>query len=256
MTHSIFIKVLRVLTHRGRVTHICVSKLTIIGPDNGLSPGRRQAIIWTNAGILLIVPLGTNFNEILIEIYIFPSMKMHLKLSSGIWRPFCLNVLKVLFKCVDKGGHHISNLLFQYGTWSHSNTLCAYLIAANKWNSTSHRTYEFIVVIDISLLNNSDVIVKFSTGCVASSKAKSMCWKRYNFGERFNAFKPINVARWIVAYWILLAICFGYHQILRDGVLRCRSATCLLFVLVYNKKTKTRQNSITAITRWLRRKVV
>ena len=41
------------LTHWGRVTHICVGNLTIIGPDNGLSPDRRQAIIWTNAGILL-----------------------------------------------------------------------------------------------------------------------------------------------------------------------------------------------------------
>ena len=40
------------LTHWGRVAHMCVSKLTIIGRDNGLSPGRRQAIIWTNAGIL------------------------------------------------------------------------------------------------------------------------------------------------------------------------------------------------------------
>ena len=47
---------------------ICVSKLTIIGPDNGLSPGQRQSIIWTNAGILLIGPLGINFSEILIEI--------------------------------------------------------------------------------------------------------------------------------------------------------------------------------------------
>ena len=56
------------LTHWGRVTHICVSKLTIIASDNGLSPGRRQAIIWTNAGILLIGPLGTNFSEISIEI--------------------------------------------------------------------------------------------------------------------------------------------------------------------------------------------
>ena len=37
----------------------------IIGSDNGLSPGRRQAIIWTNTGILLIRPLGTNFSEIL-----------------------------------------------------------------------------------------------------------------------------------------------------------------------------------------------
>ena len=51
------------LTHWGRVTHICVGKLTIIGSDNGLSPGRRQAIIWTNAGILLIGPLETNFQQ-------------------------------------------------------------------------------------------------------------------------------------------------------------------------------------------------
>ena len=57
--------------HWGRVTHICVGKLTIIGSDNGLSPDRRQAIIWTNAGILLIGPLGTNFSEILIEIQTF-----------------------------------------------------------------------------------------------------------------------------------------------------------------------------------------
>ena len=40
------------LTYWGRVTIICASKLTIIGSDNWLSPGPRQAIIWTNAGIL------------------------------------------------------------------------------------------------------------------------------------------------------------------------------------------------------------
>ena len=50
------------LIHWGWVTHICVSKQTSIGSDNGLSPGRRQAIIWTNAGILLIGPLRTNFS--------------------------------------------------------------------------------------------------------------------------------------------------------------------------------------------------
>ena len=48
--------------------HICVNKLTIIGSDNGLSPGRRQAIIWTDGWILLIGPLETNLSEILIEI--------------------------------------------------------------------------------------------------------------------------------------------------------------------------------------------
>ena len=81
-----------VLTHWGRVTHICVGKLTIIGSDNGLSPGRRQAIIWTNYGILLIWPLGTNFTEILIEIYTFSFKKMHLKMLSGKCRPFCLGL--------------------------------------------------------------------------------------------------------------------------------------------------------------------
>ena len=73
-------------------TYICVSKITITGSDNGLPPGRRQAIILTNAGILLIEPLETNFSEILIEIYIFSTMKMHLKLSSEFLRPFCLGL--------------------------------------------------------------------------------------------------------------------------------------------------------------------
>ena len=51
--------------------HICVGKLTIIGSDNGLSPERRQAIIWTYAGMLLIGPLETNFSETLIKIQTF-----------------------------------------------------------------------------------------------------------------------------------------------------------------------------------------
>ena len=46
-------------------THICVSKLNIIASDNGLSSCRCQSIIWTNARILFIEPLETNFIEIL-----------------------------------------------------------------------------------------------------------------------------------------------------------------------------------------------
>ena len=88
----IAISVMLSLTHWGRVKHICVSKLTIIGSDNGLLPGRRQAIIWTNAGILLIGPLRTNFSEIFIEIHEFSFNKMHFKMSSGKWEPFCLGL--------------------------------------------------------------------------------------------------------------------------------------------------------------------
>ena len=87
-----------ILTHWGRVTHICVSELIIIGSDNGLSPGRRQAIIWTNDGILLIGPLGTNFSEILFRIQTFSFNKMHLKMSSAKWRPFCLGPNVLTFK--------------------------------------------------------------------------------------------------------------------------------------------------------------
>ena len=65
------------------LTHMYVGKLTIIGSDNNLSPGRRQAIIGTNAAILIIEPLETNFTEILNEIQTFSLTKIRLKMSSA-----------------------------------------------------------------------------------------------------------------------------------------------------------------------------
>ena len=88
LTYCPLIDVAVILTHWGRVTQICVGKLTIIGSDNGLLPEWRQAIIGTNAGILLIGPSGTNFSEILVEIQTFSLKKMHLKMLSAKWRPF------------------------------------------------------------------------------------------------------------------------------------------------------------------------
>ena len=97
LTFKLCISVTWPLTHWGRATHICVSKLTIIGSDNGLTPARR---------ILLIGTLGRNFNEILIEIHTISFKEMHLKMSSGKCRPFCLglNVLScaVHIPCVAR----------------------------------------------------------------------------------------------------------------------------------------------------------
>ena len=78
---------------------MCVSKLTIIGSDNGLSPGWRQAIIWTNDEILLIRTLQTDFSDILSEIHAFSCKKMTLKMSSVKWLQYCfgLNVLNKQF---------------------------------------------------------------------------------------------------------------------------------------------------------------
>ena len=86
------------------MTHICVCKFTIIGSDNGLSPGWPQAIIWNNAGLMSNGALGTNFSEILIEIHTFSFKKMHLKMSSAKWCPCCLT-LNVLTK--DRKKAHI-----------------------------------------------------------------------------------------------------------------------------------------------------
>ena len=90
-----------VLTHWGRVTHMCVSKITSIGSDYCLSPGWHQAIFWTNARIFFIWPLGTNFSEVFIEIHKFSFKKMHLKMSSAKYRPFCLG-LNMLSPCYTR----------------------------------------------------------------------------------------------------------------------------------------------------------
>ena len=102
---------LYLLTHWGRVTHICVIKLTIIGSVNGLAPERRLAIIWTNGGILSIGPLGTNFNEILIKIHTFSQENAFenvvCETAAILSRPQCVKhvlPLKVLLHC---GTHHL-----------------------------------------------------------------------------------------------------------------------------------------------------
>ena len=73
------------LTHWGPETHVCTSKLTTIGSDNGLSLGQCQAIIWTNAGILFIENSGTSLSEILSEINKFSFKKMHLVQVMKLW---------------------------------------------------------------------------------------------------------------------------------------------------------------------------
>ena len=79
-------------TQWGRVMYICISKLTIIGSDNDFLPSWRQAIIWTNAWILLNRTLGTNLNETISKIHTFSFKKMHLKMLSGKCQPFCLGL--------------------------------------------------------------------------------------------------------------------------------------------------------------------
>ena len=61
--------------------------------------------------MLLIGTLGTNFNEVLIEIHTFSFKNIHFKMSSGKWRPFCPG-LNVLTRCMlhGRGSHHVSSI--------------------------------------------------------------------------------------------------------------------------------------------------
>ena len=105
--------IVRHLTHWGRVTYICVHKLTIIVSDNGLSPCRHQSIIRTNARIVLIGPPG-NFNW---NSYIFipeTAFDNVWKTAAIFSRPQCVNSpaeLTIMH----------SQYVLQFDTWSTDN---------------------------------------------------------------------------------------------------------------------------------------
>ena len=172
------------LPHWGRVTHICVGILTIIGSDNGLSPGRRQAIIWTNAGILLILRnklrnLGTNFSEILGDIHSFSLSKMCLKVSSAKWRPCCLGL----------------NVLILTGCGCHCPACRTYLIATRFWVVVICPIIKCLTVLEFSFILFDLCLFITIFNCILN-------------------YVPI-VTFWICAYhkiWILLIIfCFIWN---------------------------------------------
>ena len=72
---------------------------------------RHQAITWYNADLLSNGLEGTNFTEILNEIQTFSFHKIHLKMLSAKWQPFCfnLNILNVLFLTVNEPNYDHSN---------------------------------------------------------------------------------------------------------------------------------------------------
>ena len=111
------------LTHWCRVIHICIGNLTITGSDNGFALARRRAIIWTNAGILLIGPLGTKFSDILIAIHTFSFKKMHFKLSSAKWQPFRLGLDMLNRPQITRSHPHVYNSIIEYVSTKARDTL-------------------------------------------------------------------------------------------------------------------------------------
>ena len=110
------------------MTHICVGKLTIIDSDNGFSPGRHQAIMWNNAGLLLIEPLGTNFSEISIGIQTFFIQENALEhvvceMASISSRPQCVNIYICTYRNLLTPIMHRVSIGWRNGLSPHSTKL-------------------------------------------------------------------------------------------------------------------------------------
>ena len=100
----------------GRCIYASVN-LTIIASDNGLSPVRCQAINCSNAGLLLIGLMGTNFSEIFINMKQISHKKLSLKISSEIAGNFVSVSMCWTERDFDTGIHqgcYLIPVLFQY----------------------------------------------------------------------------------------------------------------------------------------------
>ena len=116
-----------------------------LGSRQILSKLRRQAIIWTNAGILLIGPIGINFSGILFEIITFSVKKMCLKVSFAKWRPFCL--------CVNVlSGLHMTLLIHDdIMTWNHFLLNWTFVREIHQSPVLSHHQRPILLSFDVIL---------------------------------------------------------------------------------------------------------
>ena len=138
---------------------ICISKLTIIGSDNGLPHGQRQAI-WTSGRILLIRNLRINFNGILIEIHIFHFQEnafenVLCEMAVILPQPQCVNdSVNLAFSLCNKAYSHKMGCYKLCGSQSHSLVVAPALLLMTSytWNRW----------IDALAINIASEVVKLS----------------------------------------------------------------------------------------------
>ena len=205
-----------VCTHWGWMTQICVSKQTMIGSDNGLSPERHQAIIWTNAGILLIGPLGTNFSEILNKTHIFSFKKnafesVVCEMSAIFSRPQCVNEEVMARKRWSK--------VYEYFDKDHPLTAC-FLIPLYR-----------IMIEDVCLhvFNINDVILDLFRVSETHSWYTSLKWTYFSFQINSMITDPEDLP---FIFFIL------YTAIFQILMVQCVQVYCLSFHFTLTHVTK------------------
>ena len=129
---------------------------------NGLSPGRRQAIIRTIAGISLILNLGTKFSDILSEIDTFSFKKMHLKMSAVRWRPFCLGLRNSAINVADLKSW--GSYFFIYDVHLRCTSLLTHLLrkpCISTFNTVLCHAYHFLVMWPRRLWTVINIILSY-----------------------------------------------------------------------------------------------
>ena len=171
---------------------ICVRKLSIIGSDNGLSPGRRQVIIWPNDGILSIGPLGTNFSKISIKILTFQFKKLHLKITTIVSWPQCVYIYIYMYII-----------------------LYIYMMRYNKWLRPSNDYdgmfgYLFILeLIEFRGKHSGDLDLYTRHLCMFYQSGFDMYWVM----EKMADFLQTTISYWFswykfsIFYWNFIEIC-------------------------------------------------
>ena len=127
-------------------------RIALVAP----SPGWHQAINWTNAGILLIKPLGTNFNEILIKIRAFSFYKVHTfenvvwKMAAILSRPQCVKSSFVTRLASPSNLHHTTTRPNQAGVRHTKASPSAITPVKTLFNENLIKIQSFLVVMNVS----------------------------------------------------------------------------------------------------------
>ena len=174
-----------------------------IGSDNGLSPVRRQANISTNTDLLSIRPLGTNFSEILIKIQNYSFTKLHLKLSSAKWQPFCPGV-NALRRVSD--GYPI--LLQTQVMFEHANVWVSDLFSLTQQNSRrcADDIFKCFFMNEKSciLIRNSQKFVREAPIDKKSTLVLAMAWRRTENNPLTEPMLPSSLkhiwGKWVNSY--------------------------------------------------------
>ena len=182
---------------------VCVSKLNITGSDNVLSTERRQAIISTNAGILLIGPWGTNFSETLIEIYILSFKKMHLQMSRKWWW-FCLGLNELTLPVLKP---EYSNQTVPYVARPSAAMITCQIVRS----LSSRRTY-FNYLCQLSLENY------WKCKCISE-----FTWNEFSTTQANSNRSIAHLHGFRVEFWIMSRVLLWFH---------------LSFILVFLKNTQ------------------